>query len=44
MDNRPLWDEALDAVEPGPSVAHLRKDTGMTQIGTKWLRPTGAVC
>ena len=28
MDNSPIWDEALDAVEPGPSVAHLRKDTG----------------
>jgi hypothetical protein len=27
MDNSPLWDDALDAVEPGPSVAHLRKDT-----------------
>jgi len=28
MDNSPLWDDALVAVEPGPSVAHLRKDTG----------------
>ena len=28
MDNSPLWDDALNTVEPGPSVAHLRKDTG----------------
>ena len=25
MDNSPLWDDALNTVEPGPSVAHLRK-------------------
>ena len=24
MDNSPLWDDALNAVEPGPPVAHLR--------------------
>ena len=27
MDNSPVWDDALRAVDPGPSVAHLRKDT-----------------
>ena len=38
MDNSPIWDEALDAVEPGPSVADLRKDTGFAAIDH---RPTG---
>jgi Trehalase len=38
MDNSPLWDEALAAVEPGPSVAHLRKDIGFAEAGH---RPTG---
>jgi len=38
MDNSPLWDDALNAVEPGPSVAHLRKDTGFAAADH---RPTG---
>jgi Trehalase len=38
MDNSPVWDDALAAVEPGPSVAHLRKDTGFAAAGH---RPTG---
>ena len=38
MDNSPLWDDALRAVEPGPPVAHLRKDTGFAAAGH---RPTG---
>jgi len=38
MDNSPLWDDALSAVEPGPSVAHLRKDTGFAAAEH---RPTG---
>jgi hypothetical protein len=38
MDNSPVWDEALAAVEPGPSVAHLRKDTGFAAAEH---RPTG---
>jgi hypothetical protein len=38
MDNSPLWDDALRAVEPGPSVAHLRKGTGFAAAGH---RPTG---
>jgi hypothetical protein len=32
MDNSPLWDEALAAVEPGPSVAPLRKDTSFAAV------------
>jgi hypothetical protein len=38
MDNSPVWDEALAAVEPGPSVAHLRKDTSFAAVSH---RPTG---
>ena len=38
MDNSPVWDDALDAVEPGPSVTHLRKDTG---FATADHRPRG---
>src|SRR5712691_4246050 len=38
MDNSPVWDDALDAVDPGPSVAHLRKDTGFAAASQ---RPTG---
>ena len=38
MDNSPLWDDALSAVEPGPSVAHLRRDTG---FAANEHRPTG---
>lgn len=38
MDNSPVWDDALSAVEPGPSVAHLRKDTG---FAAAVHRPTG---
>jgi hypothetical protein len=38
MDNSPLWDDALNAVEPGPSVAHLRKDIGFAAAEH---RPTG---
>ena len=38
MDNSPVWDAALAAVEPGPSVAHLRKDTGFSHAS---VRPTG---
>jgi hypothetical protein len=38
MDNSPVWDDALDAVEPGPSVAHLRKDTGFAAADH---RPSG---
>jgi hypothetical protein len=39
MDNSPVWDAALARVEPGPSVAHLRKDTGFADAR---VRPTGA--
>jgi len=39
MDNSPVWDAALAAVEPGPSVAHLRKDTGFADAA---VRPTSA--
>ena len=38
MDNSPVWDDALAAVEPGPSVAHLRRDTG---FAASEHRPTG---
>ena len=38
MDNSPVWDDALSAVEPGPSVAELRKDTSFTAATH---RPTG---
>ena len=38
MDNSPLWDDALSAVEPGPPVAHLRKDTRFAAAGH---RPSG---
>jgi hypothetical protein len=38
MDNSPVWDDALAAVDPGPSVAHLRKDTGFAAAEH---RPTG---
>lgn len=38
MDNSPVWDDALAAVEPGPSVAHLRRDTG---FAANEHRPTG---
>jgi hypothetical protein len=38
MDNSPVWDDALRAVEPGPSVAHLRRDTGFAATDH---RPTG---
>jgi hypothetical protein len=38
MDNSPVWDDALRAVEPGPSVAHLRRDTGFAAADH---RPTG---
>jgi hypothetical protein len=38
MDNSPVWDDALHAVEPGPSVTHLRKDIGFAAAGH---RPTG---
>lgn len=38
MDNSPIWDEALADVPPGPSVAHLRKDTSFAQTS---VRPTG---
>jgi mannosylglycerate hydrolase len=38
MDNSPLWDDALSAVEPGPSVTHLRRDTGFAANDE---RPTG---
>jgi Trehalase len=38
MDNSPVWDDALYAVEPGPSVTHLRKDTG---FATADHRPRG---
>jgi hypothetical protein len=39
MDNSPVWDDALAAVEPGPSVADLRKDTGFAAAEH---RPTGS--
>ena len=39
MDNSPVWDAALAAVDPGPSVAHLRKDTGFADAA---VRPTAA--
>ena len=38
MDNSPLWDDALNAVEPGRPVAHLRKDIGFAAAEH---RPTG---
>ncbi len=38
MDNSPIWDDALADVPPGPSVAHLRKDTRFAETG---VRPTG---
>jgi hypothetical protein len=38
MDNSPIWDDALADVPPGPSVAHLRKDTGFAEAS---VRPTG---
>jgi hypothetical protein len=38
MDNSPVWDDALTDVPPGPSVAHLRKDTG---FAAATVRPTG---
>lgn len=38
MDNSPIWDAALAAVEPGPSVAHLRKDITFAHAS---VRPTG---
>jgi len=38
MDNSPVWDDALADVPPGPSVAHLRKDTGFAAAA---VRPTG---
>jgi hypothetical protein len=38
MDNSPAWDDPLAAVEPGPSVAHLRRDTGFAAAAH---RPTG---
>jgi hypothetical protein len=38
MDNSPVWDAALADVPPGPSVAHLRKDTGFAAAA---VRPTG---
>lgn len=38
MDNSPVWDDALAAVKPGPSVAHLRRDTG---FAANEHRPTG---
>ena len=39
MDNSPVWDAALAAVEPGPSVAHLRRDTTFADVS---VRPTTA--
>ena len=39
MDNSPVWDAALAAVEPGPSVAHLRRDTAFADAA---VRPTAA--
>jgi hypothetical protein len=38
MDNSPLRNDARRAVKPGPSVAHLREDTGFAAAGH---RPTG---
>ena len=38
MDNSPVWDDALAAVDPGPSVAHLRRDIGFAAPAE---RPTG---
>lgn len=38
MDNSPIWDDALADVPPGPSVAHLRKDTSFAEAS---VRPTG---
>jgi len=42
MDNSPVWDDALAAVEPGPSVAHLRRDTSFapTSIGRRGRNTT----
>ena len=39
MDNSPLWDDALSAVDPGPSVAHLRKDTGFAAADERPTAP-----
>ena len=39
MDNSPVWDDALNAVEPGPSVAHLRKDTGFAAADQRPTAP-----
>jgi hypothetical protein len=39
MDNSPLWDDALSAVETGPSVAHLRKDTGFAAADERPTAP-----
>ena len=39
MDNSPLWDDALNAVEPGPPVAHLRKDTGFAAANHRPTAP-----
>lgn len=39
MDNSPVWDDSLDAVEPGPSVAHLRKDTGFAAADHRPTEP-----
>jgi len=39
MDNSPIWDAALAAVPPGPSVAGMRKDTGFADVA---VRPTSA--
>jgi glycogen debranching enzyme len=38
MDNSPVWDRALADVPPGPSVAHLRKDTTFAAAS---VRPRG---
>lgn len=38
MDNSPIWDNALQNVEPGPSVQHLRKDIGFSHAD---MRPRG---
>ena len=34
MDNSPLWDDALSAVEPGPPVAHLRRTPALPRPAT----------
>lgn len=39
MDNSPIWDAALAAVPPGPSVAGMRKDIGFADVA---VRPTSA--